>query len=57
MKSLLFGLLFCFVVLAHADEDAKADNKKADEIKVFKRLIPADVLRGKWTQHPKIDRY
>lgn len=46
MKSLLFGLLFCFVVLSHADEDAKADAKKADGIKVFKRLIPADILRG-----------
>lgn len=44
MKSILCGLLFAAVVLcAHAEEDAKP---KEGEIKIYKRLIPADVLRG-----------
>jgi hypothetical protein len=42
MKSLLLGLLLIGAVFC--DEDAKAD-PKGDEIKIFKRLIPADVLR------------
>lgn len=44
MKSILFGLLFAAAVLySHAEEDTKA---KEGEIKIYKRLIPADVLRG-----------
>ena len=44
MKSILFGLLFAAAVLgALAEEEAKP---KEGEIKIYKRLIPADVLRG-----------
>lgn len=44
MKSILFGLLFAAAVLSsHAEEEAKP---KEGEIKIYKRLIPADVLRG-----------
>ena len=48
MNTLLFGLICCVVVLsAYADEDVKAAaDKKDGDIKVYKRLIPADVLRG-----------
>lgn len=49
MNTLLFGLICCVVVLsAYADEDVKAAaaDKKESDIKVYKRLIPADVLRG-----------
>ena len=47
MKSMLFGLLFCAAILfVRADEDAKKTESKEEGIKVFKRLIPADVLRG-----------
>lgn len=47
MKSMLFGLLFsAAILLACADEDAKKTEKQEEGIKVFKRLIPADVLRG-----------
>lgn len=49
MNTLLFGLICCVVVLsAYADEDVKASSadKKESDIKVYKRLIPADVLRG-----------
>lgn len=49
MNTLLFGLICCVVVLsAYADEDVKAASaeKKESDIKVYKRLIPADVLRG-----------
>ncbi|CAO1420236.1 unnamed protein product [Diamesa hyperborea] len=48
MNTLLFGLICCVVVLsAYADEDVKAAaaDKKESDIKVYKRLIPADVLR------------
>lgn len=49
MNTLLFGLICCVVILsAYADEDVKAASadKKESDIKVYKRLIPADVLRG-----------
>jgi hypothetical protein len=42
MKSFLFGLLL--VAAVFCDEDAKADKK--EEARVFRRLIPADTLRG-----------
>lgn len=45
MKSILFGLMLSAVLLySHAEEEAKP---KEGEIKIYKRLIPADVLRGK----------
>jgi hypothetical protein len=45
MKSMIFGFVLCAVVLcSQAQEDAKP---KEGEIKIYKRLIPADVLRGK----------
>lgn len=37
------ALLF---VQIHAAEDSKQADTEADGIKVYKRLIPADVLRG-----------
>jgi hypothetical protein len=44
MKSIVFGLMLSAVLLiSQAQEEAKA---KEGEIKVYKRLIPADVLRG-----------
>lgn len=44
MKSILFGLLLSAALLySQAQEDAKA---KDGQIKIYKRLIPADVLRG-----------
>ena len=49
MKSMLFGLLFsAAILLACADEDAKKTENKEEGIKVYKRLIPADVLRGEF---------
>jgi hypothetical protein len=43
MKSILFGLLFAAALLnTQAQDDAKP---KDGEIKIYKRLIPADVLR------------
>lgn len=45
MKSVLFGIIFSAAILyAQAQEDAKP---KDGEVKIYKRLIPADVLRGK----------
>lgn len=44
MKSILFGLLFAAALLnTQAQDDAKP---KEGDIKIYKRLIPADVLRG-----------
>jgi hypothetical protein len=44
MKSIVFGLMLSAVLLiSQAQEEGKA---KEGEIKVYKRLIPADVLRG-----------
>lgn len=44
MKSILFGLLLSAALLySQAEEEAKP---KEGETKVYKRLIPADVLRG-----------
>lgn len=40
-----FVLAFVILAIAHA-EDEKKD--AADGPKTFKRLIPADVLRGEW---------
>lgn len=46
MKSIVFGLMMSAVLLiSQAQEEAKP---KEGEIKVFKRLIPADVLRGEF---------
>ena len=44
MKFFICGVLISAVALlcVYADDDKK------DEIKVYKRLIPADVLRGKF---------
>ena len=44
MKSIVFGLMMSAVLLCSQAQD---DAKKDDGIKVYKRLIPADVLRGK----------
>lgn len=39
------AIIFVFIVsLSFAEEN----NKKEDGIKIYKRLIPADVLRGKF---------
>lgn len=46
MKSILFGLLFAAALLnTQAQDDAKP---KEGDIKIYKRLIPADVLRGEF---------
>lgn len=48
MKSILFGLLFAAALLhTQAQDDAKP---KDGDIKIYKRLIPADVLRGECWQ-------
>jgi hypothetical protein len=47
MKSIVFGLMLSAVLLiSQAQEEAKP---KEGDIKVYKRLIPADVLRGEFT--------
>lgn len=44
MKSALFGLILSAALLySQAQDDA---HPKEGEIKIYKRLIPADVLRG-----------
>lgn len=44
MKSILFGFVLSAALLCvFAEEEAKP---KEGEIKIYKRLIPADVLRG-----------
>lgn len=46
MKSILFGLMLSAALLySHAEEEVKP---KEGDIKIYKRLIPADVLRGKF---------
>lgn len=49
MKPFAFGVVivaaFCMAYVFGADEPAK-DNDE-DTVKIYKRLIPADVLRGK----------
>jgi hypothetical protein len=46
MKSILFGFVLSAALLcAFAEEEAKP---KEGEIKIYKRLIPADVLRGEF---------
>lgn len=48
MKSALFGfILSAALFYSHAQEDGKP---KEGEIKIYKRLIPADVLRGEWAR-------
>lgn len=44
MKILIFCVVLC-VSLSYG-KNASDDNKKADDTKIYKRLIPADVLRG-----------
>ena len=45
MKSILFGLILSAALLyCQAEEEVKP---KEGDIKIYKRLIPADVLRGK----------
>lgn len=45
LKSVLFGLLFSAALLyTHAEDEKPKDGG----IKIYKRLIPADVLRGKY---------
>lgn len=44
MKSILFGLMLSAALLySQAEDEVKP---KEGEIKIYKRLIPADVLRG-----------
>lgn len=51
MKSILFGLVLSVALLySQAQEDAKP---KEGEIKIYKRLIPADVLRGESIFRPE----
>lgn len=46
MKSILFGLMLSAVLLiSQAQDEAKP---KEGDIKIYKRLIPADVLRGEF---------
>lgn len=46
MKSIIFGLMLSAALLvAQAQEEGKS---KDGEIKIYKRLIPADVLRGEF---------
>lgn len=47
MKAFLAVCFMLFVFQARCD-DAKDSAAAEDTIKVYKRLIPADVLRGKW---------
>lgn len=49
------GLVLAVIVNAADDQNSEATNAKDNEndeetIKVYKRLIPADVLRGKFGQ-------
>lgn len=41
MKTIFFGLLMSAVLLS-----AQSQEEDKKEIKIYKRLIPADVLRG-----------
>jgi hypothetical protein len=43
MKTIFFGLLMSAVLLVAQSQE----EEKKGEIKIYKRLIPADVLRGK----------
>ena len=55
MKSILFGLLFSAALLyASAQEEPKP---KDSDIKIYKRLIPADVLRGEFIDSSHVLRF
>lgn len=55
MKSIVFGLMMSAVLLiSQAQEEAKP---KEGEIKVYKRLIPADVLRGESELSVEIEQF
>lgn len=59
MNSLkVFAFVALFVAVFAAEEAAKEAAKDGEEtIKVYKRLIPADVLRGKDEILKEIKRY
>lgn len=48
MKAFLavVSVALLFVHIHAAEEDSKPADNEADGVKVYKRLIPADVLRG-----------
>jgi hypothetical protein len=51
MKSIVFGLMMSAVVLiSQAQDEAKP---KEGDIKIYKRLIPADVLRGEFSDEER----
>jgi hypothetical protein len=52
MKSILFGFVLSAALLcAFAEDEAKP---KEGDIKIYKRLIPADVLRGEFASASQV---
>lgn len=52
MKIFLVCAVLCFTI-SHCKESGSDEKKASDGIKIYKRLIPADVLRGKINEYEK----
>lgn len=54
MKIFLVCAVLCFTI-SHCKESGSDEKKASDGIKIYKRLIPADVLRGKINEYEKCE--